>query len=143
MVRKRGQNVQLLPGWIKIKLLINCEFSCFWLFVYYVDVPWSTFWYDRSRRHGSINSAAVGTISNADFSGLERDEYCFTKRAFDASNPGKLAICAINELLVSWSESANFVLIFFFFCNFYLLRVFFDRTIKYTLTIRRKQKKKK
>lgn len=56
-------------------------------------------WYERSRRHGSSSSAAVGTISNADFSGLVRVEYCLTKRALDASNPGKFAMCAISELL--------------------------------------------
>lgn len=63
-------------------------------------------WIERSRRHGSINSAAVGTISTADFSGLARVEYCLTKRAFDASNPGKFAMCAISELLLVRSESA-------------------------------------
>lgn len=61
------------------------------------NVP--TLWYERSRRHGNINSAAVGTISMTDFSGLLRVEYCVAKRAVDASNPGKLAICANNELL--------------------------------------------
>lgn len=61
------------------------------------NVP--TLWHERSRRHGNINSAAVGTISMTDFSGLLRVEYCVAKRAVDASNPGKLAICANNELL--------------------------------------------
>lgn len=66
-------------------------------------------WYERSLRQGSISSAAVGTISNADISGLARDEYCLTNRAFDASNPGKLAIWAINELLLARSESAEWI----------------------------------
>lgn len=69
------------------------------------NVP--TLWYERSRRHGSINSAAVGTISNADFSGLLRVEYCFTKRALDASKPGKFAMCANNELLLLLARSES------------------------------------
>lgn len=84
------------------------------VFFRFVKIVWFTkwenvpikLWYERSRRHGSINSAAVGTISIADFSGLARVEYCLTKRAFDASNPGKFAMCAISELLLARSESA-------------------------------------
>lgn len=64
-------------------------------------------WYERSRRHGNINSAAVATISTVDFSGLASVEYCLTKRALDASNPGKFAMCAISELLLARSESAK------------------------------------
>lgn len=74
----------------------------FQLFIF--NVP--KLWYERSLRHGSINSAAVGIISKADFSGLDFVEYCLTNRALDASNPGKLEMWAIKELLLARSESA-------------------------------------
>lgn len=73
-------------------------------FLFYLNVP--KLWYERSLRQGSINSAAVGKISKADFSGLDFVEYCLTKRALDASNPGKLKMWAIKELLLARSESA-------------------------------------
>lgn len=78
---------------------------CFW--VDFTNVPPSRSWYDRSRRHGNMSSAAVGTISMTDFSGLLRVEYCVANRAVDVSNPGKLAICANNELSVFEPSSAK------------------------------------
>lgn len=77
---------------------------CCSLFELLFNVP--KLWYERSLRQGSIISAAVGKISKADFSGLDFVEYCLTKRALDASNPGKLDMWAINELLLARSESA-------------------------------------
>lgn len=90
-------------------LFMNCGtigVCCVWYYQHGKNVP-IKLWYERSRRHGSINSAAVGIISIVDFSGLARVEYCLTKRAFDESNPGKFAMCAMSELLLVRSESAT------------------------------------
>lgn len=62
------------------------------------DVP--KLWYERSLRQGNISSAAVGIIS---FSELDFAIYCLTRRAFDESKPGRLAMCANNELLLARS----------------------------------------
>lgn len=110
------ENFAIWINWKIKKCFLLCEKCELW--VGFVGVAVATewcgnvpirLWYERSRRHGNINSAAVGTISTVAFSGLARVEQCCTKRAFDASNPGKLAMCAISELLVlllAWSESA-------------------------------------
>lgn len=70
-----------------------------------MDVP--KLWYEWSRRQGNINSAAVGTISMTDFSGLLRVEYCVANRALEVSNPGKFTIWDNNKLLFAVSASAG------------------------------------